>query len=408
MKIKKLHLIFILLIFFTSCSQKNSDVSPSSTYLADGISSPTGSFATSDGKSSSSSPSPSKESSSPPSQTKPGLITAGEWNDLENWSFWNTLLEKQDYSSMQSNWSFFNTKRVSVKLVGEDSKPVIDASVKLKRNGIIIYSARSDNKGQVELWVDLFENSKTTDYAQLVLDVNNGSKIVSTVKSFKEGVNTIVVPNSKVDNKIELSFVVDATGSMGDELEYLKTELNDVISKVKTANPQVSLSTSSVFYRDQGDEYLTRVSNFTNTNATTINFIKNQSAGGGGDFPEAVHSALEKAVNELQWSTSAKARLLFLVLDAPPHENSSIMSSIQKTIIKASEKGIKVIPITASGIDKKTEFLMRFMSISTNGTYVFITDHSGIGNSHLEPSIGKYEVEFLNDLMVRLINKYVK
>lgn len=70
-----------------------------------------------------------------------------------------------------------------------------------------------------------------------------------------------------------------------------------------------------------------------------------------------------------------------------------------------AKKGIKIIPITASGIDKETEFLMRFFAISTNGTYVFITNHSGIGNEHLEPTVGDYEVEFLNDLMVRLINE---
>jgi hypothetical protein len=46
--------------------------------------------------------------------------------------------------------------------------------------------------------------------------------------------------------------------------------------------------------------------------------------------------------------------------------------------------------------------------ISTNGTYVFVTDDSGVGNSHLEPSVGEYEVEFLNDLMVRLIDEYME
>jgi hypothetical protein len=60
----------------------------------------------------------------------------------------------------------------------------------------------------------------------------------------------------------------------------------------------------------------------------------------------------------------------------------------------------------ASGADKDTEFLMRFFAISTGGTYVFITDHSGVGNPHLIPSVGEYTVEPLNDLMVRLINEY--
>lgn len=51
---------------------------------------------------------------------------------------------------------------------------------------------------------------------------------------------------------------------------------------------------------------------------------------------------------------------------------------------------------------------MRFLAITTNGTYVFITNHSGVGNEHLEPSVGEYEVEYLNDLLVRLINKYAQ
>jgi len=82
-----------------------------------------------------------------------------------------------------------------------------------------------------------------------------------------------------------------------------------------------------------------------------------------------------------------------------------VIETVQKAIENAATNGIKIIPITASGINKETEFLMRFSAIATNGTYVFITDHSGIGNDHLEPTVGDYEVEFLNNLMVRLINE---
>ena len=73
-----------------------------------------------------------------------------------------------------------------------------------------------------------------------------------------------------------------------------------------------------------------------------------------------------------------------------------------------AQKGIKLIPVVASGIDKETEFLMRYTAIATNGTYVFITNHSGIGNDHLEPTVGEYEVELLNKLLVRLINSYLE
>lgn len=338
-----------------------------------------------------------------------GVITAGEWNDLDNWSFWNTLMASDDFKPMPAFWTIFNHNRISVHVTAANETPVIDALVKLKQDGTTLFTARTDNKGRAELWADLFQENLNVDFSTLTIDVNNGASVLTTVKPFAEGTNAIVLPSTTtMATKIEVAFVVDATGSMGDELEYLKMELLDVIARIRTANPNASIATSSVFYRDEGDNYVTRVSPFTSNDATTVSFIQNQSADGGGDFPEAVHTALYESVNELQWSTQSKTRILFLVLDAPPHYDSSVINSIQGSLLKAAEKGIKIIPITASGIDKETEFLMRFLAMTSNGTYVFITDDSGIGEPHLNASVGDYQVEYLNDLMVRLVNKYAE
>ena len=339
----------------------------------------------------------------------PGVLTAAEWNDLENWSFWENIINVNEYKSMPIYWSIFNNNRISIIVNSTNNTPIINAEVKLKNNGNTVFTAKTDNKGRAELWADIFQLNSNVDFSKFTIDINNGLSILNDVKPFSQGINTITLPTtSSIDDKIEISFVVDATGSMGDELEYLKTELLDVISRIKDKNLSSSVYTSSVFYRDEGDEYITRISPFTNNENTTINFIKNQSANGGGDFPEAVHTALDKSVNELQWSANSKTRIIFLLLDAPPHYNSTVLSSLQTSLMKATEKGIKIVPITASGIDKETEFLMRFLSITSNGTYVFITDDSGVGNSHLQPSVGEYQVEFLNNLMVRLINKYAE
>ncbi|MDX9847358.1 MAG: vWA domain-containing protein [Tenuifilaceae bacterium] len=337
---------------------------------------------------------------------QPGLLTAGEWNDLTNWEFWGSILNNQEYSNMPAYWSFFTNNRVSVQILDASLNPVIDARVDLKRNDATIFSARSDNGGQAELWVDLFQYSNSVEASSLVIDVNNGESVLTDVNLSHSGVNSITLSNAQASNRVEISFVVDATGSMGDELEFLKTELLDVIERVKDEHPNVEMYTSSVFYRDQGDEYVARISAFTSNITETINFIKDQRASGGGDYPEAVHTALDKAINELQWAYTARTRLLFLVLDAPPHYRMDVISSLQNSITSAAQKGIKLIPVTASGINKETEFLMRFFAIATNGTYVFITDDSGVGNSHLEPTVGDYEVELLNNLLVRLINKY--
>ncbi|MBP1676248.1 MAG: von Willebrand factor type A-like protein [Bacteroidetes bacterium] len=337
---------------------------------------------------------------------QPGVITAGEWNDLSNWTFLDSLLQTKDYAGMNSYWSFYLNNRVSVRVTYNGTTPAVDETVNLKLNGATVWIAKTDNEGKAELWVDVFQKNGSVNFSQYEIAV--GDKTISDVKKYSDGINTVQLTSSKTaPTRAEIAFVVDATGSMSDELEFLKTELLDVVSKAQTANPSVSIFTGSVFYRDEGDDYLTRVSDFSSDIDKTLNFIKAQRADGGGDFPEAVHTALDKAVNNLQWSSQSRTRILFLLLDAPPHYQPAVIADLQKHIKSAASKGIRIIPVTASGIDKETEFLMRFMASVTNGTYVFITNDSGVGNDHLEPTVGAYQVELLNKLMLRLINKYL-
>jgi hypothetical protein len=170
----------------------------------------------------------------------------------------------------------------------------------------------------------------------------------------------------------------------------------------------MDIRTAALFYRDEGDDYVTRYENLTNKPEETLDFIKEQGAAGGGDYPEAVHTALETAMQELAWEEGNYSRLAFLLLDAPPHYQSEVFDSIRKSIRLYAAKGIKIIPVAASGVDKNTEFLLRMMAMFTDGTYTFITNHSGIGNDHLTPTIGEYQVELLNDLIVRLVTKYTE
>ena len=189
---------------------------------------------------------------------------------------------------------------------------------------------------------------------------------------------------------------------------YLVQHLLSVIRRIEAVNANLDVATATVFYRDEGDDYVTRHSGFTDDVSTTVEFINQQYAHGGGDFPEAVHAALRVAVDELQWSAQARTRIAFLLLDAPPHEDRQVMEEYRKLLKSAAAKGIRIVPVTASGIDKATEFLMRQTAIATNGAYVFITNDSGIGNDHIEATVGDYEVELLNDLLVRLVGEYTK
>ena len=96
-----------------------------------------------------------------------------------------------------------------------------------------------------------------------------------------------------------------------------------------------------------------------------------------------------------------------MLLDAPAHHNDNVIKSLHSSIEAYAKAGIKIIPVAASGVDKNTEFMLRFFAVSTSGTYVFLTNDSGIGGDHIQASVGEYEVELLNELIVRLIDKYL-
>ena len=337
-------------------------------------------------------------------QPQSGLVTAGEWNDLDNWDFYQKTLMKEPFKGFPDDWQMYTNHRIAVAITAKN-KPAANATVTLFRNDTPIWTTKTDNLGRAELWVGAFQKEKELNTALLRLKVNE--QWVSTATISETQVNRIALDETlpSPTNQVQIAFMVDATGSMGDELEFLKMDLKKVINEVQKTNTQLKISTATVFYRDEGDEYVVKHSPFTEDINQTIEFISQQRADGGGDFPEAVDKALVQ-LNQLQWQPEARTRIAFLVLDAPPHNKPAVINSIQYSVKTAAASGIKLIPVVASGIDKTTEFLMRFIAMYTNGTYVFITDHSGIGNKHLEPSVGEYQVEKLSDLMVRLIKKY--
>lgn len=335
---------------------------------------------------------------------KPGILTAGEWNDLENWVFWNELLNDQDYFKEVNKWNLKNVKRYSFEVLDQNNSKVANAQISLLVNGFEVWKTKTDNQGTATLWSALEFNS-----LQATITIGNQVTRTIDVKEYAKGINKIVFNIPIINKKMtDIYFAVDATGSMGDEINYLKEELNHVIETVKEKNPSLGMRFGSVFYRDKTDLYVTRDLGFTTDVSSLTSFIAEQFASGGGDYPEAVHSALDVAITQNSWNDEASSRILFLLLDAPPHYTQESISSLEKSIHLAAEKGIKIIPIAASGIDKPTEYLMRTFAILTNGTYVFITDDSGVGNSHIKPTIGDYEVQKLNDLLINLIDSYVK
>ncbi|MCP4442555.1 MAG: VWA domain-containing protein [Aureispira sp.] len=339
-----------------------------------------------------------------------GMLTAGEWSDLDGWDFWNALMQREMYNDYQEYWSFYPQHRYSVSIKDKNNLPLNNCTVELKdHSGNVVWASKTDNKGSAQLWANLFKQEQVdkADFSIFVSYEGQTHKIKKII-SHSEGVNEYTIENQTATasaNAADVFFVVDATGSMGDEIKFLKAEVKDVAHSVKNNNEGLSLQLGALFYRDVDDDYVTRTAALSENLEETFNFMYAQNADGGGDYPEAVSTALSEAILQQPWRENATTRILFVVLDAPPHYSKKELEKLHTIGQTASEKGIKIIPIAASGIDKDTEFLMRFYALATNGTYTFLTDHSGVGESHLEPTVGPYDIEQLNDLLIRVINE---
>ncbi len=339
-----------------------------------------------------------------------GVLTAGEVNDFAKWTQWGDL-SKDALSGLRKLWGIAPDGRYTVDLQTVQGLPLADARVQLLlADGTVLYRARTDNTGKAELWATLdASDSSALGPLQVVAEYAGKSYRLANAWPFANGVNRFMldVPCGQSD-AVDVAFVVDATGSMQDEIDFLKAELNDIIYQSKKIGDRLNFRFANVFYRDvgPGEEYTTRTMDFTRVLSTAVNFISEQRANGGGDEPEAVEIALDSAINGLSWSTEARARILFLVLDAGPHLTPGVKLRMRELTAQAAAKGIRVVPVAASGLKKDTEYLLRALALGTNGTYTFLTDHSGAGNPHLEPTTDKYDVESLNSLLVRILKSF--
>ncbi|MDD6345162.1 MAG: VWA domain-containing protein [Oscillospiraceae bacterium] len=338
-----------------------------------------------------------------------GLLTAGEWNDNDNWGFFQNLVNSEAIEFPVFNINPVNRAEVNVK--NESGEPSVNAKVEmLSSDGSAIWTSITDKDGKAYLFyetdnlpekfrVSYGETSQESEITKNEASSEGGQG--SSVTTIPENTDITFSSSGELYPATDIMFIVDSTGSMSDEMLFLQSEFSAIAGEIGTDNIRYSVN----FYRDEGDDYVTKCFDFTNDISELQQTLNNECADGGGDTPEAVTEILDETMNKSDWSENS-VKLAFMIFDAPPHSDRDNLDVLNNAVKTASEKGIRIIPVVSSNSDRDTELFGRALSICTNGTYVFLTDDSGIGDSHLEPIIGDYEVEKLYDIIIRVINEY--
>jgi len=118
---------------------------------------------------------------------------------------------------------------------------------------------------------------------------------------------------------VDLVYVVDTTGSMGDDIDAAKAQMRATLADLTRRNPDRRIGL--VAYRDRGDPYVARVVLALDVDEWRIQAgIDSLRTGGGGDLREHVYAGLDLALHEQPWRPGASHHIV-LIGDAPPHED---------------------------------------------------------------------------------------
>jgi len=327
-----------------------------------------------------------------------GVVTAGDIDDRLNLAAFTRYLATARLGLPQLGLG----TPVLLRLTGPDGNPAPGVRYTLRKPGEAdpFHEGYAGPDGRIADFPQLL-GAGTIGSVELRVFGADGQEIArQTVKTGKT--TEIALPEAEgwQPDFLDLVLVVDTTGSMGDEIAFLQRELIGITRTAARKAPGVSIRYGLVAYRDQGDDYVVKTYGFTDDSATMAGWLRGLSADGGGDYPEAAAAALQAGVG-FDWRAGKGERLVLHVADAPPHDGDA--GDYLRAAKAAADKGVQIFTLGASGVAAESEFLMRQAAVATGGRYLFLTDDSGVGYAHAEPTIPCYRVTQLSKLLTRVL-----
>lgn len=130
----------------------------------------------------------------------------------------------------------------------------------------------------------------------------------------------VIIDSPHAQSKIQVVFALDATGSMTGLIGAAKEKIWSIAGSLAQAEPAPVIEIGLIFYRDRGDQFITRRVALSGDMDDVYEQLMQMSADGGGDSPESVNQALNEAVTKFKWDTAQSTyKTVFLVGDCPPH-----------------------------------------------------------------------------------------
>jgi Mg-chelatase subunit ChlD len=340
-------------------------------------------------------------------------LTAGEVDDNARWD--DYLLYLRDFSGppvIKTDVS----ERHQIWVSDGDGRPALGALVEISADGQEVARLRTHSDGRAYFFPRAYsDNQQGAPSQQMAYDVQVtlGSETVNLTipagTSQREWQVVHPAAGREGDSvRLDVLFLIDATGSMADEIAQLKDNIQAIAAAIDTLPSRPDLRLAMTAYRDQNDAYVSRTFEFTPDVDAFEEALAEVRADGGGDYPEDLNEALSRSVHTPEWRVEETVSLIFLVADAPPHLDYGQQNHYAVEMLEAAERGIKIYPIASSGLDEQGEYIFRQLAQATGGRFIFLTySPSGPGTPGDETTfnVDQYTVSALDDLVVKIVEE---
>ena len=348
-------------------------------------------------------PSPQPQTQQPPAR---GPVTAGMVDDNADFAGYLAFRNRTRVEHRPRDIR----ERYLLEVKDTRGRGIADAEVAVQAASGHAMWARTDAAGKVWLHPNAFDPSRSAHYRVAVRKEGRHSSGY-LARGQKSSVEIVLDARAAEPRaRLDLVFLIDATGSMADEIDKLKATLRSISAEVARLPSQPDLCFGLVAYRDRGDAFLLRSHDFTGDVGDFLrDALRPLRAAGGGDYAEAMNEAFHETVHNLSWRGDGATRMVVLLADAPPHLDYG-GPSYDEDMLAALGKGIKVFSVGASGLNRQGEFIQRQIAQYTGGRFVFLTyaqahdPASGPGRETVH-DVKNYSVDTLDRLIVRLVTE---
>lgn len=260
-------------------------------------------------------------------------------------------------------------------------------------------------------WRDNKESWTPDTWVEEKTEQGNGEQSIDVQGTGVQLVEDLFILN---ENGLEIAILLDATGSMQPTIDAARDGIDELAKLLQSIIPDVKMAL--IIYKDLMDTDVEDGAKVLVPLTSNYRYLKSKleqlHASGGGDAPERVEKAMERALNDrsMRWSKGT-GKALVIIGDAPPHDSeiatcrklakeahTNPLGMEPRTITTGGSKKDLVYPFVVSAIGVSppgfpvatvTRQSFREIASAGGGTYATLTNQRNIVQSILTAAFGK-------------------